>query len=138
MALSLELTDIFVGRGFSEKGGFSNCFISFSSEKHVFITIGILFYLFLSGKYSCLLLSIDQFFHVVYFLLQSDLLWNVFSFYSYFWIKFCEIFIINDISISISISLKTFDILENKSQVFQRSDCTVTVYNDLYYNKLVI
>ena len=57
---------------------------------------------------------------------------------TYFWIKFCEIFIINDISISISISLKTFDILENKSQVFQRSDCTVTVYNDLYYNKLVI
>ena len=74
MALSLELTDIFLGQGFSEKGGFSNCFISFSSEKHVFITIGILFYLFLSGKYSCLLLSIDQFFHVVYFLLQNDIL----------------------------------------------------------------
>ena len=40
--------------------------------------------------------------------------------------------------ISISISLKTSNILENKSQVFQRSDCTITVYNDLYYNDLKI
>ena len=54
--------------------GFPNCFISFSSEKHVFITIGILFFLFLSGKYSCLLYSIDLFFHVVYFLLENDIL----------------------------------------------------------------
>ena len=30
--------------------------------------------------------------------------------------------------ISISISLKTSNILENKSQVFERSDCTITVY----------
>ena len=30
------------------------------------------------------------------------------------------------------------NILENKSQVFERSDCTITVHNDLYYNKLVI
>ena len=40
--------------------------------------------------------------------------------------------------ISISISLKTSNNLENKSQVFERSDCTITVHNDLYYNKLVI
>ena len=40
--------------------------------------------------------------------------------------------------ISIFISLKTSNILENKSQVFERSDCTITVHNDLYYNKLVI
>ena len=40
--------------------------------------------------------------------------------------------------ISISISLKTSDILENKSRVFERSDSTVTVHNDLYYNELVI
>ena len=38
--------------------------------------------------------------------------------------------------ISISISLKTSNILENKSQVFGRSDCTITVHNDLYYNEL--
>ena len=38
---------------------------------------------------------------------------------------------------SISISLKTSNILENKSQVFERSDCTITVHNnDLYYNEL--
>ena len=30
------------------------------------------------------------------------------------------------------------NILENKSQVFQRSDCTITVHSDLYYNKFVI
>ena len=40
--------------------------------------------------------------------------------------------------ISISISLKTSNILENKSQVFERSDCTITVHNNLYYNKLKI
>ena len=40
--------------------------------------------------------------------------------------------------ISISISLKTSNILENKSQVFERSDCLTTVHNDLYYNELKI
>ena len=40
--------------------------------------------------------------------------------------------------ISISISLETSNILENKSQVFERSDCTITVHNDLYYNELEI
>ena len=40
--------------------------------------------------------------------------------------------------IYISISLKTSNNLENKSQVFERSDCTITVHNDLYYNKLTI
>ena len=40
--------------------------------------------------------------------------------------------------ISISISLKTSNILENKSQLFERSDCTITVHNDLYYNELNI
>ena len=36
---------------------------------------------FLSGKYSHL---IDLFIHVVYFLLENDILWNLFSFSSYF------------------------------------------------------
>ena len=40
--------------------------------------------------------------------------------------------------ISLSISLETSNILENKSQVFERSDCTITVHNDLYYNELKI
>ena len=40
--------------------------------------------------------------------------------------------------ISISIPLKTSNILENKSQVFERSDCTITVHNDLYCNELKI
>ena len=40
--------------------------------------------------------------------------------------------------ISISIPLKTSNIRENKSQVFERSDCTITVYNDLYCNELKI
>ena len=38
----------------------------------------------------------------------------------------------------ISISLKTSNILENKSQVFERSDCTITVHNYFYYNELKI
>ena len=40
--------------------------------------------------------------------------------------------------ISISTSLKTSNILKNKSQVFERSDCVITVHNDLYYNELKI
>ena len=40
--------------------------------------------------------------------------------------------------ISISILLKTSNILENKSQVFERSDCAITVHNDPYYNELKI
>ena len=40
--------------------------------------------------------------------------------------------------IPISISLKTSNILEVKSQVFEKSDCTITVENDLYYNELKI
>ena len=40
--------------------------------------------------------------------------------------------------ISISISLKTSNIFENKSQVFERSDWAITVHNDLYYNELKI
>ena len=40
--------------------------------------------------------------------------------------------------ISISISLKTSHVLENKLQVFEISDCTIIVHNDLYYNELVI
>ena len=39
---------------------------------------------------------------------------------------------------SISISLKTSNILENKSQAFDRSDCTITVQNYLYHNELKI
>ena len=39
---------------------------------------------------------------------------------------------------SISISLKTSNILTNKSQVFERSDCTITVHNDHYYDELKI
>ena len=40
--------------------------------------------------------------------------------------------------ISFSISLKTSNILDNKSLVFERSDCTITVHNDLYFNELKI
>ena len=40
--------------------------------------------------------------------------------------------------ISISISLKTLKFLENKSNVFEISDCTITVHDDLYYNELKI
>ena len=39
--------------------------------------------------------------------------------------------------ISISISLKTSNNLENKSQVFERSDRTITVHNDLYYEFVI-
>ena len=40
--------------------------------------------------------------------------------------------------ISISISLKTSNFLENKSHVFEISDCTINVNDGLYYNELKI
>ena len=40
--------------------------------------------------------------------------------------------------ILILISLKTSNILKNKSQVFEKSDSTIAVHNDLYYNELKI
>ena len=40
--------------------------------------------------------------------------------------------------ISISISLKTSNILENKSQMFERSNCAITVHNNLYHDELKI
>ena len=39
---------------------------------------------------------------------------------------------------SISISLKTSNIFEKKLRALERCDCTITVLNDLCYNKLVI
>ena len=39
---------------------------------------------------------------------------------------------------STSISLKTSNIPKNKSQMFERSYCTITVHSDLYYNELKI
>ena len=38
--------------------------------------------------------------------------------------------------ISLSISLKTSNVLENKSQVFERSGCIITVNHDLYFYEL--
>ena len=34
--------------------------------------------------------------------------------------------------------MKTSNILENRSQVFKRSDSTITAHIDLYYNELKI
>ena len=51
--------------------------------------------------------------------------------------NFVKIFLLMTF-ISLSISLKTSNILENKSEVFERSDCTITVQNDLYYHELKI
>ena len=40
--------------------------------------------------------------------------------------------------ISLSILIETSNILENKLHVFERSDSTITVHSDLYYNELKI
>ena len=40
--------------------------------------------------------------------------------------------------ISVLVSLKTSNFLENKSHVFDRSDYTITAHDDLYYNELKI
>ena len=117
--------------------GIPNFFISFPSEKHVFITIGILFFgLFWTGKYSRLLLIKRSIFSCC---LLSTWKWYIMKFLFVlllFLNKILKILLL--IYISISISLKTSNILENKSQVFERSDCTITAHNDLCHNELVI
>ena len=50
--------------------------------------------------------------------------------FKYIFVKLLLLFVF------ISISLKTSNILENKSQVFERSDFTIKKY--LYYNELAI
>ena len=35
--------------------------------------------------------------------------------------------------VSISLLLKNSNFLENKSHVFERSNCTITLHDDLYY-----
>ena len=109
-------------RGLVEKGvgGFQIVFL----EKSMFWLL--LEYFFMSGKYS----------HLVSFLLENDILWNFFSSFSFKY-NFVKILLLMSF-ISISISLKTSNSLENKSQVFERSDWTITVHNDLYYNELKI
>ena len=90
-------------RGLVEKGvgGFQIVFL----EKSMFWLL--LEYFFMSGKYS----------HLVSFLLENDILWNFFSSFSFKY-NFVKILLLMSF-ISISISLKTSNSLENKSQVFE-------------------
>ena len=110
---------------FLRKRGFPNCFISFPLEKHVFITIGMLFSVINRSIFSCGLRFTRKWYEI-YFPLTLNFKYNS--------VKILLLITF----ISISISLKTSNILENKSQVFERSDCTITVHNDLYYNELKI
>ena len=73
---------------------------------------------------------------MVYFLLENDYEIS-FSYTITFKYNFVDILLFM-MFISIFISLKTSNILKNKSQVFEKSDCTITVHNDLHYNKLKI
>ena len=36
-----------------------------------------------------------------------------------------------------NIIIKNSNILENKLQVFERNECTITVHNDLYYEFII-
>ena len=67
---------------------------------------------------------------MVYFLLENDITLTLIFNYNFVKVSLLMTFI------SISISLKTSKIFENKSQLFERSDLTTTVYNDLYCNEL--
>ena len=73
---------------------------------------------------------------MVYFLLENDMkfLFLLLLFFNYNFVKILLLMTF----ISISISLKTSKNFENKSQAFERSDCLITVHNDLYYNELEI
>ena len=62
-------------------------------------------------------------YYEIYFLI------TLISNYNFVKVSFISIFISN---------IKTSNIFENKLQVFERSDWTITVHNDLYYHELKI
>ena len=76
-------------------------------------------------------------FHVFYFLREMIFYEIYFPLPLIFKYNFVKILLLMTF-ISISISLKTSNILESKSQVFERCHCTITVHNDLYYSELKI
>ena len=118
-----------VERGeFSLKGRFPYCFISFSSEKHAFITIwNTLFFFFclVNVHVSCN----KQIYSFAWFTLYQKMIYYeiYFPLFLIFKKNFVKILLLMTF-VSMSISLKTSNILENKSQVFERSDCPITFF----------
>ena len=106
-----------------ERGGpyrkkeFPNSFISFPSEKHVFITIG---FFCLVNIHTC---CNQQIYSFMWFSFYQKMIYYEISFplnliFNYNFVKMSLLMTF----ISISISLKTSNTFENKSQVFERSD----------------
>ena len=100
-----------------ERLGFPNCFISFPSEKHVFITTG---FFCLVNIHTC---CNQQIYSFMWFSFYQKMIYYEISFpltliFNYNFVKISLLMTF----ISISISLKTSNIFENKSQVFERSD----------------
>ena len=118
-------------------GGFQIVLSIFLQKSMFSLLLEYFVFLFLSGKYyAC---CNQQIYSFMWFTFYQKMIYYEISFplTLIFKYNFVKILLLMTF-ISISISLKTSNILENKSQVFERSDCTITVHNDLYYNKLVI
>ena len=108
------------------ESAFPKLFVSFTSEKYVSVTIGILFLSFFVWSIftlaaisrsilSCCLLSSKK-------MLCYEVSWPLTLIVKYIFVKSLLLMMF----IYIYISLKTSNILENKSQVFERSDFTIT------------
>ena len=133
---------LFRNRGLVERGGGSlrkrglKKFLSVILQKSMFLLLLEYFFFFcLVNIHTC---CNQQIYSFIWFTFYKKMIYYEISFplTIIFKYNFAE-FLLLMIFISNSISLKTSNILENISQLFERSDCTITVHNDLYYNKLV-
>ena len=124
--------------GFSQKGEGAQIVLSVFLQKSMFSLLLEYFFFFfcLVNIHAC---CNQQIYSFMWFTFYQKMIYYEISFplTLIFKYNFVKILLLMTF-ISISISLKTSNILENKSQVFERSHCTITVHNDLYYNKLVI
>ena len=119
--------------GYSQKGGISKLFHKFSLRKACFHCY---WNFCLVNIHTCCNQQICSF---MWFTFYQKMIYYQISFPHTLIFKqnFVKILLLM-MFISLSISLKTSNILKNKSQAFERSDCTITVHNYLYYNELKI
>ena len=122
--------------GFSQNGGISKLFHQFPLRKACFHYNWNTFFCLLNIHTCCN----EQIFSFMWFTFYQKMIYNGISFlltlvFKYNFVK--VLLLMTFISISISLKLQIF-LNRYSSQVFKRSDCTITAHNNLYYNELKI
>ena len=115
--------------GYSQKGGISKLLHQFSLRKACFHCYWNFYLVNIHTHFN------QQIYSFLWFTFYKKIIYYEISFSLTLIFKYNFVKILLMTLISLSISLETSNILENKSQVFERSECTITVYNDFYYKE---